>query len=126
MSTSTKLASTLLYHGTNIKFNTGEVIKPRDLANGASVNYGVNPLYGEEVAEYAYAVNDIEEARWFAKECARKNGGRPVIYQVKGIGNSRSRRLYDVSNKDLPPQVLTVIEYLNKKGFLVIAKLGME
>ena len=112
-----------LFHGTHVKLNPGDVIQPRHLLESDNGNYGVNPVYGDEVGTHAHAVNDVEEAKWFAGESARIHGGKPHVYEVKPLGKTKVRPLYDLTNEDLPKEARKIKEHLSTKGFKIVKKI---
>ena len=111
-----------LFHGTHVKLNPGDIIKPRGQVEDGVGNYGTNPTYGEDVGEHAYAVNDKGEAEWFANESVRHHGGEPHVYEVKRLGRTKSRPLYNRRRKNLPQEAYGIKEHLSKQGFRVIGR----
>lgn len=107
--------SQALFHGTPVKLNVGDVISPRSHGAHDNVNYGVNPTYGEETENYAYATNDLEEAKHFG-------GHEGTVYRVEPIGDVKSRRLYKSLPEGAPPEAKNIKEYLSTTGFKVIGE----
>ena len=115
-----------LFNGTHVKLIPGDIIKPHNQIeeNKRHINYGVNPVYGEDVGEHAYATTDLEEAKWYANESARKANAKPHVYEVKRLGKTKVRPAYGNDPEALEdfPEAANVMEHLSKQGFKVVKK----
>lgn len=71
---------TTLFHGTNRKFNVGDLILPAN-EHGGTINYSTE--YLKQLKDYAHATIHITEAERYAANAALKNGGTANVYLVK-------------------------------------------
>jgi hypothetical protein len=71
---------TILFHGTNRKFNEGDLILPA-IEHGGTINYSTE--YLKQLKDYAHATIHITEAERYAANAALKNGGTACVYLVK-------------------------------------------
>lgn len=71
-----------LFHGTGYKFKKGEVILPAAQAKVRS-NWGAA---SKNDPNYAYATDDLEQAKYFASVASLfKEGRQPRVYQVEPV-----------------------------------------
>jgi hypothetical protein len=71
---------TILFHGTNRKFNEGDLILPA-IEHGGTINYSTE--YLKQLKDFAHATIHITEAERYAANAALKNGGTACVYLVK-------------------------------------------
>jgi hypothetical protein len=71
---------TTLFHGTNRKFNVGDLILPAN-EHGGTINYSTE--YLKQLKDFAHATIHITEAERYAANAALKNGGTANVYLVK-------------------------------------------
>jgi hypothetical protein len=71
---------TILFHGTNRKFNVGDLILPAN-EHGGTINYSTE--YLKQLKDFAHATIHITEAERYAANAALKNGGTANVYLVK-------------------------------------------
>lgn len=71
---------TILFHGTNRKFNEGDFILPA-IEHGGTINYSTK--YLKQLKDFAHATIHITEAERYAANAALKNGGTANVYLVR-------------------------------------------
>jgi hypothetical protein len=71
---------TILFHGTNRKFNEGDLILPA-IEHGGTINYSTE--YLKQLKDFAHATIHITEAERYAANAALKNGGTANVYLVR-------------------------------------------
>ena len=71
---------TILFHGTNRKFNEGDLILPA-IEHGGTINYSTK--YLKQLKDFAHATIHITEAERYAANAALKNGGTANVYLVR-------------------------------------------
>ena len=71
---------TILFHGTNRKFNEGDLILPA-IEHGGAINYSTK--YLKQLKDFAHATIHITEAERYATHAALTNGGTANVYLVK-------------------------------------------
>jgi hypothetical protein len=71
---------TTLFHGTNRKFNVGDLILPA-IEHGGTINYSTE--YLKQLKDFAHATIHITEAERYAANAALKNGGTANVYLVR-------------------------------------------
>lgn len=72
----------ILFHGTGYKFKKGDVILPASQAK-VSTNWGAK---SKNDPNYAYATDDIEQAKYFAATASLFDKSRhPRVYQVEPV-----------------------------------------
>jgi len=71
---------TILFHGTNRKFNEGDLILPA-IEHGGAINYSTE--YLKQLKDFAHATIHITEAERYAANAALKNGGTANVYLVR-------------------------------------------
>lgn len=72
----------VLFHGTGYKFKKGDVILPASQID-VERNWGAK---SKNDPNYAYATNDMDQAKYFAHIASLFGGGRhPRVYQVEPV-----------------------------------------
>jgi hypothetical protein len=71
---------TTLFHGTNRKFNVGDLILPA-IEHGGTINYSTE--YLKQLKDFAHATIHITEAERYAANAVLKNGGTANVYLVQ-------------------------------------------
>lgn len=109
-----------LYHGTNFKFNLGDVILPAESA-GVVSNFDEEFLPG--LRQHAFATWDVEHAQMWAGTAVKRNGGSPNVYLVSPRNQQKdaSGVFLDL---DLDPNTEAAVRA--KSGFNIEGRLTQE
>lgn len=109
-----------LYHGTNFKFNVGDVILPAERAGVAS-NFDEQFLPG--LRQHAFATWDVEGAQMWAESAVRQNGGLANVYLVSPV-NEEKDAAGILTDLDYDPNTENAVRA--KSGFNIEGRLTQE
>ena len=108
------------YHGTNFKFNLGDVILPAERAGVAS-NFDEQFLPG--LRQHAFATWDVEKAQMWAQTAAKKKGGSANVYLVSPINEKLDAEGFFI---DIDNDPATEAAIRSKSGFNIEGRLTEE
>jgi hypothetical protein len=99
-----------MFHGTSSAFNLGDVITPAEVAGVPSVHNSSENL--PNLTSNAFATQDMDMARTYAKRAAKKFGGSPLVYRVEPVDLTDLGHDWDAPDDS---------SWMSSKGFRVVS-----